>query len=805
MTSINSMTSTSSSSTYSAKGYTGLASGLDTESIVESMTSDIQAKIDKVKKEQQKYEWKQDAYREVITALTDFQDKYFSYSSSSNLLSSSFYNCTTMVAGGNNASKISVSGTASTTNPTYNITGVSQLAKKAGFMSGGSKTSEDITTGQISFGDRQASLVAGGSLSIKYGSSVCTVSIPSDADITDANKLAESLNTAMAKNNLSIGGTLSDKLKFSADSDGKMSLGFVNSDDSNSFSISGGTTEVLSALHMSSGDKQSGGTIVGDAATTELDLLHTVKFDLTGKELTFDLNGSSKTIKFTADDSAKVTDIDSLKVLLEEEINKKFGENKIKVSVNGTGLSFGTADTTSILKISSGTADTLGTKGIFNVANGEKNRLDTSKTLKDLGFKTTTDGVNEYKFKVNDVEFSFGEDATVASVLSSINNNTEAGVNVTFLSTSGRFSVMADESGAQGKVAFEDMGSGDLINSLFGTKAEREAATTVGLDMKMTIRYEGATKDTEINRSSNTASIDGINFTAKGEFSAAYTEKQTVDADGNPVTDTNGNPVMEKEYNADEVISFTTKAETDDIVSTIKTMAEDYNKILDSVNKFVTTKSRSSKHNQSVYEPLTDAQKKEMTADEIKAWEKKAKEGILFGDSTLRQLASDLRFVFSTAVSNVGVASSIGISASSSYSDNGKIVINEKKLKDALENNPDKVKSIFTSTAEASPSITGSAKLAGGITTRIKTVMESYAKSTGSQKGKLVDLAGIKNNATTNNNYIERQQKLLSNKLDYLKDFLKTRQDRYQKQFSGLETYMSNMNAQSSWLASAFQ
>lgn len=790
MTKINNAQTTNSFSTYSAKGYTGIASGLDTESIVETMTSDIQAKIDKVKKEQQKYDWKQEAYREVITSLTDFQDKYFSYSSSTNLLSSNFYNCTTMVAGGNNASKISVSDIASTTSPTYSITGISQLAQKAGFTSGGSKTSGDITTGEISFGDRQASLVAGGSVSIKYGSSVYTVSIPSDADIADANSLSTALNTAMSKNNLSIGGTLADKLKFSADSDGKMSLEFVNSDDSNTFSISGGSTEVLNALHMSSGDTQSGGTIVGDVSTTESDLMHTVKFDLTGKELTFDLNGSSKTIKFTADDSTNATDINSLQQLLTEKINAKFGENKIKVSVNGTGLSFGTVksdgsggqieDTTSILKISSGTADTLGTKGIFNVSNGEKNRLDTSKTLKELGFtasSTTAEGVNEYKFKVNEVDFNFGDDATIASVLKSINNNTDVGVNVTFLSTSGRFSVMADESGVQGRVDFEDMGSGNIIEGLFGTKAEREAATDAGQDMKMTIQYEGSDTDVEINRSSNTASIDGINFTAKGIFSSA-TE--------------------------DDEISFTTKAETDDIVSTIKTMAEDYNKILDSVNKLVTTKSRSNKHNQSVYEPLTDAQKKEMTADEIKAWEKKAKEGILFGDSTLTKLASDLRFVFSTAVSNVGVASSIGISASSSYRDNGKIVVNEKKLKEALENNPDKVKSIFTSTAEDSPSITGSAKLSGGITTRIKTIMESYAKSTGSNKGKLVNLAGIKNNATTNDNYISRQKKILDNRLDYLKDLLKTRQDRYQKQFTGLETYMSKMNAQSSWLASSF-
>ncbi|QHI71920.1 flagellar filament capping protein FliD [Aminipila terrae] len=446
-------------------------------------------------------------------------------------------------------------------------------------------------------------------------------------------------------------------------------------------------------------------------------MFRTVQFGLKGKQLSFDLNGVSKTIEFTDADDATFNaskDINTLKNIISTKIDEKFGANRIKVDVaNGTGLSFstvktdGTPDNTSILRISSGTADTLGVKGIFNLANGEKNRLDTSKTLKELGITASSqvDNKNVYTMKVNGVEFNFNDDTTIASVLSQINNSTEAGINATYLSTSGTFSVMADESGAQGKVSFEAVGgTGNLVDALFGMSL----STTDGQDMKMKIRYQGSSTDTEIVRSSNSVSIDGVNFTAKEQFTSA------TDAD---------------------FITFTAKAETDDIVSALKSMTEDYNKILDSVNKLVTTKSRSNKRSSTVYEPLTEKQRKSMTADEIKTWEDKAKQGILFGDSTLSQLASDLRFVFSTAVSNVGLASSMGIKASSSYSDNGKITIDENKLKEALENDPEKVKALFTSTAEASPSITGNGKLAGGLTTRMKTIMESYAKSTGANKG----------------------------------------------------------------------
>ncbi|QIB68411.1 flagellar filament capping protein FliD [Aminipila butyrica] len=791
--SVNSTSTSSTASTYSAKGYTGLASGIDTEAVVESMTADIQAKIDKVKQQQQTFTWKQDAYREVITSLLDFQSKYFSYASSTNLLSSNFYKCTSMVAGGTNASKISVTGLSNTNTPTYSVTGVSQLAKAASQVMEGSKTSADIRTGEISFDPRQVSLVSGGTISIKYGGSKYSVKIADDAEITDKQSFADALNVALKETGLSIGGTLGDKLQFSVAGE-RIELGCVDSKDTNSFSIAGGSSAVLNALHMKKDDKSTAGMIVGSEPTTESDLMKTVDFSLTGKNMTFNLNGLSKTITFTEADNATITGTESekrvkLQTLIQDKLDKNFGKtedgtSKIKVNSNADGsLSFATLkgtdgegkgipDETALLQINSSTTDTMGTKGLFNLVNGAKNRLDTSMTLKDLGFTADTDG--EYKLSVNGKEFGFTGDTTVSNLISTINSDPEAGVNITYLSTSGTFSISADEAGFQGKVNLTQVGEGNLLEGLFGKV--KAGSVTEGQDLKMTIRYEGTNEDVEVIRNSNAVSIDGINFTAQGEFTAAT---------------------------KDDYITFTPKADTDNIITAIKGMVEDYNKILDSVNSLVTTSSRSNNKGATVYKPLTDAQKKEMTSDEIKTWEEKAKKGILFQDSTLSQLASDLRFVFSTAITGIGGASSIGLIASSSYSDNGKITLDESKLKAALESDPEKVKSIFTATAESAKSSSGSSKLDGGLVTRMKTIMESYAKSTGAEKGSLVNLAGLANNATTNNNYVSRQQKILSQKLESLQTLLKTRQDRYQSQFTKLESYISSMNAQSSWLQSS--
>ncbi len=61
----------------------GLASGLDTETLVKQLTSDIQSKIDSAKKQKILLEWKQDAYRDILNKLYDFNSKYFGSASGS--------------------------------------------------------------------------------------------------------------------------------------------------------------------------------------------------------------------------------------------------------------------------------------------------------------------------------------------------------------------------------------------------------------------------------------------------------------------------------------------------------------------------------------------------------------------------------------------------------------------------------------------------------------------------------------------------------------------------------------------------
>ena len=86
------ISNTYSSKASSSKGFSGIASGMDTDSMVEAMLAGTQAKIDKQQGLKQQALWKQELYREIITQINAFQSKFFSTTSGTNLLSRSFYN-----------------------------------------------------------------------------------------------------------------------------------------------------------------------------------------------------------------------------------------------------------------------------------------------------------------------------------------------------------------------------------------------------------------------------------------------------------------------------------------------------------------------------------------------------------------------------------------------------------------------------------------------------------------------------------------------------------------------------------------
>ena len=88
---------------------------------------------------------------------------------------------------------------------------------------------------------------------------------------------------------------------------------------------------------------------------------------------------------------------------------------------------------------------------------------------------------------------------------------------------------------------------------------------------------------------------------------------------------------------------------------------------------------------------------------------------------------------------------------------------------------------------------------------RLQTLVNKYASTTGATKGILIERAGSQYAPTSIlTNSMQKQMDEIDDEIDRLMDKLEMEQDRYISQFTTLETLISQMNSQSSWLSNAF-
>ena len=129
MASISSTNSSSSLGNTSLRGFGGMVSGIDRDSIVEQMTLGTTTKINNQKKAMTQLQWKQEAYRDLTDKIIDMEDKYFSYSSGSSLKDATVFGRNVISIQGSDESTKFVTATGSSSLvDNVSIKGVQQLA-----------------------------------------------------------------------------------------------------------------------------------------------------------------------------------------------------------------------------------------------------------------------------------------------------------------------------------------------------------------------------------------------------------------------------------------------------------------------------------------------------------------------------------------------------------------------------------------------------------------------------------------------------------------------------------------------------
>lgn len=822
----------------------GLASGMDTESMIENMVMGIKNKIDTQKQNQQILLWQQEAYRSISDQLVQISNKYTSYTSSTNLMSSAFFQPSIITSLGENAGKISASGS---TNSDIKITGVSQMAQTetisfTGLNGKQNATSLSGTKGVNLTGTTDVSNLAGKQLSFEYGTKSFTITFDSDREYNDLDDVVDEINKQLGNASITLSDgssiTMDSKIKAEATSDGKLTFKFKELNESNTLELkSYSSSDALKALNLTAGSKLTKDSQIVSDSKVDASTLYTekdVSEVLTGATMSVTYNGTTATIKMP--DEEKMEEIlaaddpnAAMTSYLQTQFDQTFGYNRIKVSNIGEDGKFQpsfeltSGSDSDTLTINSGTLHVVGKGGIFGLDRGASNRVNTSKTLGDLygtkdivstdGSKVTyidgqyfkeigtKDGKALYALEINGVRIGseYTADTTLETIINDINSNQQAGVKVSYSTTANQFVFTSKHGGDGGQIAIdrEIDGAMNLAASLFGSVVYDENGeiskvrgqsvpsgddtfkgngvnVIKGKDATMTALINGV--ETTLTSGTNTFNIDGFTVTANGTFKAT--------------------PGNENEY-----VSFDKKVDADKIVDAVKSFVEDYNKVLAEINEQYSTQP----DHKNEYLPLTDDQKAELSDKQIEEYEEKAKQGLLFGDNDLGGLSNGLRFVFSNLDMDA-----IGISVSTSYSDKGKITLDETKLRAALASDPDAVASAFTDPLEKKQVTNSDGTTSwvddtssGGAMSRLKVQLDKYAATTGATKGILIEKAGSQYSPMALlQNTLQDKIDSYDDIIDSLTDKLNDKIDYYTSKFSKLETLIAQMNSQSSYLMS---
>jgi len=451
---------------------------------------------------------------------------------------------------------------------------------------------------------------------------------------------------------------------------------------------------------------------------------------------------------------------------LENAINTAFGwkasdgddRKRVKVYVKDNRLAIEPADnynkvtiTLSSKKDDEGNPvnDILSTLGFKE---GESYRpLNLNASLKDQLAEDI--GGDTISFKINGKEFEFSSNASLQMILDKINSTADVGVTARYDALTDRVVFISKETGAAAKIEITDdsglmralgFGVEEIKGEIFdNTRAEGQNARIV-------------LNGTIIEKTTNDFTVSGIRF--------------------------NLNKAME----AGQEATFRLENDPDAAVENIKKFIDLYNETIDLINK------KLSEERYRSYAPLTEEQKKEMSENDVKLWEEKAKSGLLRSDPLLSRIVQNLRYAVSAVVAGQpeGMKSlaAIGINTMD-WKEKGKLYVNEEKLREAIVKDPEAVMRLFNADGDNSSK--------DGVATRIYDILKGGIQD-------LTEKAGGGEFQIYDDSILGKQIKDMEDRISRMEEMLLRTEERYWAKFTAMERAIQYANQQSMWLAMQF-
>lgn len=357
-------------------------------------------------------------------------------------------------------------------------------------------------------------------------------------------------------------------------------------------------------------------------------------------------------------------------------------------------------------------------------------------------------------------KFLISETDSLNTVISKVNNS-KVGISMLYDSYTGKISLSRTETG---KFNIKQENDSDTIENK--TKVKGPDIEVSGefitkfleFDKPKAVKNEGVNAEFTINglkteRNSNTFTIDGVTFTLK----------QIFEATNKPVTI--------------GVSNDNTK-----VYDNIKGFIDKYNELIETIQK------KTNETRNKDYQPLTDDEREGLSDKQQEKWEEIAKSGLLRRDTILTGVLSQMRTGFYSTVNNSEISSTynqlakIGISTSSNYLDGGKLVIDEAKLKAAIEADPNSIEQLFR----------GENGIVQNLTETVNSTMDKLKAKAG-------------NSFSTNDNFtIGKELSTIAKRQESFENRLEQLEKRYWAQFTAMEQAIQRANSQSANLMQFF-
>lgn len=236
--------------------------------------------------------------------------------------------------------------------------------------------------------------------------------------------------------------------------------------------------------------------------------------------------------------------------------------------------------------------------------------------------------------------------------------------------------------------------------------------------------------------------------------------------------------------------AFSVDTDVDGIYDKVKSFVKEYNTLISEMNKLYDASSSRG------YEPLTSDEKDAMTDEDIKNWEDKIKGSLLRRDSTISTLLTSMRTTLNKSVevtNSDGTTSRYALSSfgivTSDYTEKGQLHIQGNADDSDFASLDDKLKAAISDNPEA---------LMKTLTTLGDEIYKNFQSS-------MKRVVGVRSSLTFYND-LEMDDDIKSYKEDVtsLQKKLQDEQDKYYKQFSSMETALTKLQSQQTYISQLF-